>query len=218
VSNRPDGKSHATRRLTAYYFYGSQQQLDLLFLEAQRAGLKVHAIPLRCAGPVCSIYAPETRAFFLDAVERLLRAYPVAGIIWDEIKVLPDIALSCFVYAHMPDEILRACAGMDGLDSFGIDGHCWPDDRPRAKTLVGNLDRAAAACRARGRRLLALIETQLQPAAGWAQRTLEHLPALLEQPLDDVYCYYHGASATDDAGDCMERMKPHLSRWRTGHG
>jgi hypothetical protein len=272
--------------------YGNQQQLDILFDEAGRAGLDVQAIPSRwaglvagwppaagmfaathpdtwildaegrplkrafCAGPLCSIYAPQTRAFFLDAVDRLLAAYPVAGLIWDEIKVLheedhspsaiaahggpargaahrravvdffaaanrharqlrPDLRISCFVYAHMPDEILQACAAMDGLDSFGIDGHCWPDDGPRAKTLIGNLDRAAAACRTHGRRLLVLVETQLQSSAGWARRTLEHLPALVDQPVDDLLYYYHGASATDDAEACMEAMKPHLQRWRT---
>jgi hypothetical protein len=275
--------------------YGGQQQLDILFDEARRVGLAVHAIPSRwaglvagwppaagmfaathpdtwilgtdgrplrrtfCAGPLCSIYADETRAFFLDAVDRLLATYPVSGIIWDEIKVLheedhsphalaahggpargaahrravvdffaaanrrarerrPDIALSCFVYAHMSDEILEACAAMDGLDSFGIDGHCWPDDQPRAKTLVGNLDRAAAACRRYGRGLLALVETQLQPKTGWSRRTLEHLPVLLERPLNDLLYYYHGASATDDAGAFMDEVKPVLRRWRTTSG
>lgn len=210
-----------------------------------------------CAGPVCSIYAPETREFFLDAVDRLLSTYPVSGIIWDEIKVLheedhsphaiaalggpargaphrqavidfftaanrrarqrrPDILLSCFVYAHMSNEILQVTASMGDLDNFGLDGHCWPDDRPRAKTLIGNLDRAAAACRMHGRRLLALVETQLPAGPGWAQRTLDHLPALLAQPLDELLYYYHGAAASDDPEACMKAMKPLLTRWRRG--
>jgi hypothetical protein len=273
--------------------YGNQQQLDLLFAEAQRAGLEVHAIPSRwgglvagwppaagmfaathpqtwildaqgrplrhtfCAGPLCSIYAPETQAFFLDAVDRLLNAWPIAGIVWDEIKVMheedhspqalaacggpargaahrrrvmeffgaanrrarerrPDLTIACFVYAQLSDEILQACATMDGLDSFGIDGHCWPDPAPGAKTLFGNIGRAARACRTHDRRLLALVETQLHHAAGWAARTLEHLPAFLNEPVDDLFYYYHGASATDDAEDCMEQMKLQLQRWRAG--
>jgi hypothetical protein len=106
--------------------YGNQSQLDILFEEAGRAGLDVHAIPSRwaglvagwpaaagmfaathpdswmkradgsphfkvfCGGAMCSIYDPETQAFFLDAVERLLKQWPVRGIVWDEIKVLHE--------------------------------------------------------------------------------------------------------------------------------
>jgi hypothetical protein len=104
--------------------YGNQHQLDILFDEARRAGLDVHAIPSRwgglvagwppaagmfaathpdswmkradgspifevfCGGAICSIYDPETQAFFLDTIGRLLKQWPVRGIIWDEIKIL----------------------------------------------------------------------------------------------------------------------------------
>lgn len=40
------------------------------------------------SGPVCSIYHEATRAFFADTTARLLRVFPIAGVIWDEVKVL----------------------------------------------------------------------------------------------------------------------------------
>ncbi len=270
--------------------YGNQQQLDILFDEAERAGLTVHAIPSRwaglvagwppaagkfaathpdswmldadgmpsfrafCGGAICSIHDPATKAFFLNTIDRMLSAWPLKGIIWDEIKVLheedhsqhairalgepakgevqirhtidffsaasrhararrPDLVISCFVYAHMPDDILTACASIDELDYFGIDGRCWPGDAPDTKTLFGNMERATVACGKHGVGTLALIETQTM-RAGDAQRTIAHLAAFLERPIGHLLYYYHGA-CRDDEEFCMTSMQPILRNWRS---
>jgi len=269
--------------------YGHQQQLDILFDEAERVGLAVHAIPSRwaglvagwpsaagrfaathpdswmrdadgtpsfrtfCGGALCSIYDPATKAFFLDAIDRMLSAWPVKGLIWDEIKVLHEedhskharetlgepakgkvqvqhavdffsqasrfargkrtkLIISCFVYAYLPDDILDACASIDELDYFGIDGRCWPDKDPKTKVLFGNMSRARAACAKHDVGSLALIETQTMKG-GEAQRTIAHLPAFLEQPVDHLLYYYHGA-CREDEDFCMDSMKPLLKKWR----
>jgi len=273
--------------------YGKQQQMDILFEEAGRAGLGVHAIPSRWAGlvagwppaagmfaathpdswmmkadgsplfstagggPVCSIYDPATNEFFRDAIDRLLALYPVQGVIWDEIKVLqwedhsshavralggpaggdahleravdffgrasrharerkPDLVISAFVYAFLPDATLRACAGIEALDFFGIDGKCYPGDGPTAKTLLGNFERVVAACGDKSVGTLALIETQKLPASRQAA-TVEHLPGFLTRPVDHLLYYYHGACA-EDGEACMRAMKPLLRDWRSLRG
>jgi hypothetical protein len=124
----------------------------------------------------------------------------------------PDITLSCFIYAHQPDHIMRACAGIDELDYFGIDGRCWPSDDPGAKVLFGNMERALAASRSQGVGSLALIETQT-PGPDEPERTLAHLPAFLDYPVDHLLYYYHGASRVDEDW-LMEGMGRRLRAWR----
>lgn len=267
-----------------------QQQLDILFDEAQRAGLTVHAIPSRwaglvagwpsaagmfaathpeswmrkedgspafagfCGGGICSIYDPATEEFFHTSIETMLDRWPLKGIIWDEIKVMHardhsehairalgkpsegavqmektieffsranrvarqkrrDLTISCFTYAFLGDDVFAACAKMAGLDCFGIDGKCFPDE-PKGKTLFGNMERVAAACEPHGVKTLALIETQSLGAEA-LQKTVQYLPAFLKQPVDHLLYYYYGA-CREGAEACMEGMKPLLRAWRRG--
>jgi hypothetical protein len=124
----------------------------------------------------------------------------------------PELVISNFIYAHLPDAAMQSCASIQGLDYFGIDGRCWPGSQPAEKVLFGNMDRARKVCAARGLGSLALVETQFMGAAD-ARRTLEHLPAFLEQPLDHLLYYYHGTSRNDE-DVCMDGMRPLLEKWR----
>ncbi len=99
---------------------------DIIFSEAERAGVKVHAIASRwaglvagwptaagmfaathpeawmrkadgspviatfCGGAVCSPYHPATLECFKRNIDRMLKRWPFAGIIWDEIKCLEE--------------------------------------------------------------------------------------------------------------------------------
>jgi hypothetical protein len=124
----------------------------------------------------------------------------------------PELVISCFVYAFMSDKVLNACAAIDELDYFGIDGKCFPKVEPSGKTLFGNIERAIAACRKHHTGTLALIETQ-KLTASQLQATVEHLPDFLEHDIGHLLYYYHGACRDDDEW-CMNRMRPLLSNWR----
>jgi hypothetical protein len=125
----------------------------------------------------------------------------------------PDLVISCFIYAQLGDAILQACAGIDGLDFFGIDGRCWPGpEGGTPKVLFGNIDRAASACAQADVGLMALVETQGADEDG-IQKTLRHLPAFLESPVDHLMYYYYGVSLAD-MDRLMDGMKPLLKAWR----
>jgi len=120
----------------------------------------------------------------------------------------PELTISCFVFAHLPDAILTACAAIDELDFFGIDGKCFPSDVPEAKTLFGNFERVVTACRTHDVGTLALIETQ-NLEARQLEATVEYLPQFLKKPVDHLLYYYHGACRDDDE-PCMRAMQPLL--------
>lgn len=124
-----------------------------------------------------------------------------------------NLVVSCFVYAQLSDEIFKVCATIDDLDYFGIDGRCFPEsEHTCAKVLPGNIERAASACADAGTGVMALVETQHASEAE-IDKTLKHLPAFLDGPVDHLMYYYHGVSL-DDMDRLMAGMKPLLSGWR----
>ena len=104
----------------------------------------------------------------------------------------PDLVLSCFIYAHLDDMIMRHCAAIDELDYFGIDGLCRPNPGtyPRFKTVFGNIDRALAACRAANVKSFCLVET----GAGIPlEQTIGYVKDVLKTPIDHLLYYYFGS-------------------------
>ncbi|MCE9616066.1 MAG: hypothetical protein K8T26_17480 [Lentisphaerae bacterium] len=267
--------------------------LEIICSEAERVGIKVHAIASRWAGliagwptaagifsathpeawirnadgtplirnfaggAICSIYHPATLELYQTSINRMLDQWPFAGVIWDEPKTLededhseaaikalgapstgethvrhmaeffskatrharakkPDLTISCFVYAHFSDLIMRHFAAIDGLDYFGIDGLCRPNPGtyPRYKTVFGNMDRANAACKAAGVKSMCLIETG--PGIPLEQ-TIGHVKDFLKTPVDHLMYYYYG-SCTSPMERYMREMKTVVRDWRQRQG
>jgi len=124
----------------------------------------------------------------------------------------PDLTISCFVYAHFSDMIMKHFAAMDGLDYFGIDGLCRPNPGtyPRFKTVFGNMDRANAACKAAGVKSMCLIETG--PGIPLEQ-TIGYVKEFIQTPIDNLMYYYYGSCVTPMDG-YMREMKTVMRDWR----
>lgn len=123
-----------------------------------------------------------------------------------------DLTISCFVYAHFSDMIMKHFAAVDGLDYFGIDGLCRPNPGtyPRYKTVFGNMDRANAACKAAGVKSMCLIETG--PGIPLEQ-TIGYVKEFIRTPIDNLMYYYYGSCVTPMEG-YMREMKTAMRDWR----
>ena len=124
----------------------------------------------------------------------------------------PELVISCFVYAHFSDMIMRHFAAIEGLDYFGIDGLCRPNPGtyPRFKTVFGNMDRANAACREAGVKSFCLVETG--PGIPLEQ-TIGYVREFLKTPIDHLLYYYFG-SCTGPMERYMDEMKSLVTEWR----
>lgn len=103
--------------------YAGVSNVDIICHEAERVGMKVHAVPSRWGGVVAgapkvpsyfsithpdtwildqnghavhsgvsgvisSIYHPATSAFFMESLDTMMKQWPIAGVVFDEPKVL----------------------------------------------------------------------------------------------------------------------------------
>lgn len=131
--------------------------------------------------------------------------------------IKPDIRISSFLYAHLPDDLIQTWAATPGFDDVGLDGKCWwaaDESGPDAeiKVLLDHAPRFIEAARQNGRRSLALIETQNLNTIR-AERTLKRLPELLRYPLEHLLVYYHPL-VKEAAAQITERIVPPLAAWR----
>lgn len=114
-------------------------------------------------------------------------------------SVRPEIKTLAFVYANLPDDVLRAMAAIDGLDIYGCDGRPWsfadrgPSDcdntKPAEKLLIDHGGRFIAAARKHSRNSMALIENHALPAS--ALPLMERrLPEIIAMGWDWLFYYY----------------------------
>lgn len=114
----------------------------------------------------------------------------------------PGVAIWLFDETYKDEAVVLAEAGIRGLDAFGCDGRPWPVSAMRCtgerahKSLIDEGPRFLAAARARGRRSLALIETQKLDCADHAALD-RHLPETLAMPWDDLIYYWYPNNCED---------------------
>lgn len=126
----------------------------------------------------------------------------------------PGVYQSLFVYADSPPEVLRAAAGIDGLDCVGIDGNPFVPVRmtdKRGKTLVGTLDAVRSLAAAQGKQSMALIEnfglTHEENALMAAS-----IDTVTHSGVDHLLAYYYGRNneAPDETmrivGEAFQRL------------
>jgi hypothetical protein len=132
-------------------------------------------------------------------------------------KIKPHLRICSFLYAYLPDEILRPWAATPGFDDIGLDGKLgWATDYgmqpPYTKALLDHGPRFIAEAKATGRRSFALIETQ-DLDAPQAGITLRRLPELLAQGFDHLSVYYHPL-VKEPSAQITEQIGPPLRDWR----
>jgi hypothetical protein len=128
-------------------------------------------------------------------------------------EMKPDLRIVSFLYAQLPDEIIRPWAATDGFDDIGPDGKvARGEDLDSPKVLIDNVPRFIAAARANGKRSFALIETQNLDVRA-AKITLKRLPEFLELGAEHVAVYYHPL-VDEPAADVTDRIGPALRDWR----
>ncbi len=132
---------------------------------------------------------------------------------------LPELLISCFLYADSPQAHVDACAEIEGLDEFGCDGKCFPPGASHVgegggeKVLLGgNNDRFASAAAGAGRRPFTLLETQLldEPTL---DLSLEHLPAFLDEKQGHLAFYYYPYGLADPE-KYMPLVGKQVAAWR----
>ena len=162
-----------------------------------------------CGGPSRGeAQVARTVEFFAEANRHLKAAHPEATV-------------HLFLYAWLPQELVDAGAGIEGLDYFGLDGKAYPraarseDESPEHfKFLPDEFPRFAEAARREGLGTLALVETQ-ELRADQNRRNVEHLPAFLASDIDHLLVYYHPLVKERDArvnGQVLDAA----ASWRAG--
>lgn len=127
----------------------------------------------------------------------------------------PNIRLSMFVYATMPQEVLDCCTAIQYLDDFGIDGNPFIQTRKtdkQGKTLLENGKRIIELSHQAGKNGLMLIEdfdltleeTKLM------DRFLPEILSYASRPEDVVMAYYYGRN-NEDPDEVMRVISKHLN-------
>lgn len=123
----------------------------------------------------------------------------------------PGTRLSMFIYAHLPQDIMDLCTAIEHLDDFGIDGNPFRQMRKtekNKKTLLGNAEKIAKACRKAGKNSLILIEN-FDLLASETREMDKNLPEILASGVDVVMAYYYGRN-NEDPDAVMEVTRRHL--------
>ncbi|MFW6061611.1 MAG: hypothetical protein ACOC93_02265, partial [Planctomycetota bacterium] len=128
-------------------------------------------------------------------------------------EIKPDLRIVSFLYAELPDEIIRPWAGTEGFDDIGPDGKvARGEDLETPKVLIDNMPRFIAAAKEHGKRSFCLIETQSFDVRH-AEITLKRLPEFLTQPVEHIAVYYQPL-VQEPAAQITEQIGPILRDWR----
>jgi hypothetical protein len=70
------------------------------------------------SGPIASVHHPACRAFFVEALETMLTQWPIAGVVWDEVKNLDAIDHSTPAKKRLGDQCGQRSAQVNATVAF----------------------------------------------------------------------------------------------------
>ena len=131
----------------------------------------------------------------------------------------PEVMTSLFVYANLPDEVVKTVAKVRDLDYLGCDGRPWRnedggDQEQANKVLLGAGERFLSAARNNGMGAFWLVENHNMSAENNSLMD-QRLPEIIDKMPEQLVYYYYPRNV-DKPDENMKIISKHIKKYKAG--